>query len=44
LVELDSLEGVGIHDVDRTARINEDSANFKIGHFSSDEERDIGVR
>ncbi|MCI57103.1 hypothetical protein A2U01_0078354, partial [Trifolium medium] len=35
---------VGIHDVNRAARIDEDLANFKVGHVCSDEEGDIGIR
>ncbi|MCI90606.1 hypothetical protein A2U01_0111900, partial [Trifolium medium] len=44
LIELDSLEGVDIHDVDRTAQIDEDSANFKVDHVYSNEKGDIGIR
>ncbi|MCI56510.1 hypothetical protein A2U01_0077761 [Trifolium medium] len=43
LVELYGFEGMGIHDVNRVARIDEDSANLKVGHVRPDEERDVGI-
>ncbi|MCI52482.1 hypothetical protein A2U01_0073726, partial [Trifolium medium] len=44
LVELYGLESVGIHNVTRAARIDEDSAKLKGGHVYPDEERDVGIR
>ncbi|MCI84218.1 hypothetical protein A2U01_0105494, partial [Trifolium medium] len=44
LIELYGLESVGIHDVNRDARVDEDSTNFKVGHVCSDEEGNIGIR
>jgi hypothetical protein len=44
LVQVQSLEELGVHDVHRAALVDQNSTDVEVGHVGSHEERNVVIR